>query len=258
MFGGAPSTLRLPPDSSAPIACAAARWICLEKPMFACASAEFSWDCTSDCSRALPLYRTSMLPWLTPEEIRAAMSRRDHDGGHHVPGLDVRDRPLARGNRHRADLTEQLIGVLADRHPFAADLDRLPGRRFVDDRHPRLAGRARYRQARSAARSRSDRRPARRPATASGAGSAGPCAAAISWPCPRSRRNATNAASKSPLAAAARGDQLGRGAVEQQLAVGQHDRARGVARTSPRWCVENSTAVPARASSPTNSHSRWR
>ncbi len=64
---------------------------------------------------------------------------RDHHGGHHVAGGDVGDRLLARGDGDGGDLAEQLFGVPADGDVFVADGDRLPGGRFVDDRHARLA-----------------------------------------------------------------------------------------------------------------------
>ncbi len=53
-FSGAPRVPRLPPESSASIACAAACSIWPEKARSACARSELIVDCTSDCSSALP------------------------------------------------------------------------------------------------------------------------------------------------------------------------------------------------------------
>ena len=146
----------------------------------------------------------------------------------------------------------------------AADLDGLAGRRFVDDRHPRLRRAARDRQPdQQRDRDRVDDQHRDQQPRAAQDQQVLASSQRIGQ-CPRSARKATNAASKSSLAALALAaiSSAGR-AVEQQLAVGEHDHARGVARAPRRrWCVENSTLVPRRlgASAPTNSHSRsrWR
>ncbi len=76
-------------------------------------------------------------------------------------GLDLRDRLRAREHAHGLDLAEQLFGVAAHLHAFAAHL-RSSGPEAFRRRSPPAACRARARSPdRSAARSRSDRRPAR-------------------------------------------------------------------------------------------------
>jgi len=65
----------LPPRSSTSIALAAASWICSENPRFACASAERSCDCTSDCTSALPLNSSSSSACASPDSSREATSR---------------------------------------------------------------------------------------------------------------------------------------------------------------------------------------
>ena len=162
------------------------------------------------------------------------MSRRDHDRGEHVAGVDLRDRLRARGDVHGLHLAEQLLGVLADR----ARARCRPGpsaRAAFRRRSPRAAcpGCARS-PGRSAARSRPDRRPAR--ATSSRerrriSRSLRSSQRTVSAPRSRQERHERRleVARPPPLAAISSDGR----AVEQQLAVGEHDRARGVA-SAPR------------------------
>ena len=99
----------------------------------------------------------------------------------HVPVLDFGERVRAAGGLHGVDLGEQLVGVAVD---FDASARRAwivsPGGVSSTIATRARDGPARDAPARSAARSPGGRRPAAPAATASGRGSAGPCAAATS------------------------------------------------------------------------------